>query len=256
MSRIRTIKPEFFKHEGLFDLEQETKLPIRLCFAGLWTQCDRAGRFEWRPRQLKTDISPYDEVDFSRVLDALATRGFIVKYASQGREYGFIPSWNKHQVINNRERDSDLPDPLHLPPEVIVEQTENDASATRQPRVPHATQELQSGRGKEGEREKEEPKPIGLGAKALNDRPLPAEMRTEGTVFAFGKSVLGRTSGGLIVKLRDHCRGDLAALEDLLRQAKEKADPREWVGAVLKGSEAGRTPEHILFPAQAYRGLA
>ncbi|GAA4169527.1 hypothetical protein [Shinella granuli] len=82
MARIRTIKPEFFKHEGIFDAEQETGLPLRLAFAGLWTQCDREGRFAWRPRQLKVDILPYDELDFLRVLDALATRGFIVKYAS------------------------------------------------------------------------------------------------------------------------------------------------------------------------------
>ncbi|PWE52770.1 hypothetical protein DEM27_28610 [Metarhizobium album] len=142
MSRIRTIKPEFFKHEGLFDAEQETGLPIRLAFAGLWTQCDREGRFAWRPRQLKVDIFPYDEVDFSRVLDALATRGFIVKYACQGREFGYIPSWHRHQVVNNREKASELPDPTE-----IVEVS--DASATRGARVEHASHK--EGKGKEGE---------------------------------------------------------------------------------------------------------
>ena len=30
MSRIRTVKPELFKHEELFDLERETGLPIRI----------------------------------------------------------------------------------------------------------------------------------------------------------------------------------------------------------------------------------
>ena len=29
MGRIRTVKPEFFKHEVLHDLEQETGLPIK-----------------------------------------------------------------------------------------------------------------------------------------------------------------------------------------------------------------------------------
>ena len=58
--RIRTVKPEFFQHEGLFDLEQFSGLPIRVAFAGLWTCCDREGRFKWRSRQLKTDILPYD----------------------------------------------------------------------------------------------------------------------------------------------------------------------------------------------------
>lgn len=141
MARIRTIKPEFFKHEGIFDAEQETGLPLRLAFAGLWTQCDREGRFAWRPRQLKVDILPYDDVDFSRVLDVLATRGFVVKYASGGREFGAIPSWHRHQVVNNREKASELPEPAE-----IVEVS--DASSTREPRVGHAGKA--EGKGKEG----------------------------------------------------------------------------------------------------------
>lgn len=111
MARIRTIKPEFFKHEDLFELELETGLPVRLAFIGLWTVCDRDGRFKWRPRQIKTDVLPYDECDFSRVLDALWSRGFIQKYAQEREEYGVIPSFTSHQVINNRESDSKLPDP-------------------------------------------------------------------------------------------------------------------------------------------------
>ncbi len=141
MGRIRTIKPEFFKHEGLFDAELETGLPLRLAFAGLWTQCDREGRFSWRPRQLKVDIFPYEEVDFSRVLDALATRGFIVKYTSCGRDFGAIPSWHKHQFINNRETASEIPQP----PETIEL---HDASSTREARDEHAGKA--EGKGKEG----------------------------------------------------------------------------------------------------------
>lgn len=111
MSRIRTIKPAFFKHEELFDLEQKTGLPLRVAFAALWTVCDREGRFQWRPRALKLDCLPYDDVDFSRVLDALATRGFVVKYESDGKFYGFVPSFSVHQVINPRESASVLPNP-------------------------------------------------------------------------------------------------------------------------------------------------
>src|ERR1017187_9624772 len=106
MQRIRTIKPEFFRHEGLFDLERETGLPVRIAFAGLLTCCDREGRFSWRPRMLKTLILPYDECDFSRVLDALATRGFIRKYRVGEDDYGLIVTFLKHQVINNRESPS------------------------------------------------------------------------------------------------------------------------------------------------------
>ncbi len=111
MARIRTIKPDFFRHGGLFDAEQETGLPLRLAFTGLWTACDREGRFAWKPRELKLDALPFDEVDFSRVLDALWTRGHIIKYAVNGVIYGCIPSWHDHQVVNNREAASVLPEP-------------------------------------------------------------------------------------------------------------------------------------------------
>ena len=162
MGRIRSIKPEFFQHEGLYDLEEETQLPIRVAFAGLWTQCDREGRFEWRPRQLGVNVLPYDGIDFSRVLDALATRGFVVRYRVDGKDYGFVPTWTKHQVINNRERKSDLPKPEE---KLLIRQSDSDAStsrherddyacATRDAREAHGA--LQEGKGKEGNKERKE----------------------------------------------------------------------------------------------------
>lgn len=144
--RIRTIKPEFFLHEDLFTAEKETKMPLRLAFAGLWCAADREGRFKWEPRRLGIQILPYDEVDFSRVLDALATRGFIVSYASTTGVFGFIPSFLRHQVINNRERSSDLPDPLECTQNECI-----DASFTRDPREEHACKA--EGKGKEGNKE-------------------------------------------------------------------------------------------------------
>lgn len=110
MARIRTVKPDLFRHEQLFEAEQATGYPLRLVFTGLFCCCDREGRFEWRPRKLKLDVLPYDDIDFSRVLDALATCGFVVKYEVAGVIYGCIPSFSKHQVINNREKKSELPE--------------------------------------------------------------------------------------------------------------------------------------------------
>lgn len=138
MARIRTVKPEFFKHEELFEAELETGLPLRLAFIGLWTICDREGRFKWRPRQIKTDVLPYDDCDFSRVLDALLTRGFIWKYEWERVEYGFVPSFTTHQVINNREIASSLPDPESC--EIYsVENNNLHVTATRYPRVDDAS---------------------------------------------------------------------------------------------------------------------
>lgn len=155
MARIRTIKPAFFRHSDLFQAEQETGLPLRVAFAGLWTAADREGRFPWRPLELKLDCLPYDDVDFSRVLDALTTRGFLVRYASEdGREYGAIPSWRKHQVINNREAASEIPAPVNV---------DAPATSTRDPRVDDAcptplVHAQAEGKGREGNGKEQEGK--------------------------------------------------------------------------------------------------
>jgi hypothetical protein len=143
--RIRTIKPEFFLHEGLFEAERATKLPLRVAFAGLWCAADREGRFKWEPRRLGVQVLPYDNVEFSRVLDALTTRGFIRYYASGTGEYGVIPSFTTHQVVNNRERESELPEP----PASLVNQG-IDACGTRDPRDDDGNAELKSGREGKG----------------------------------------------------------------------------------------------------------
>jgi len=117
--RIRTIKPEFFLHEGLYQAEIEEQLPLRVAFAGLWCAADREGRFKWEPRRLGIQILPYDNVDFSRVLDALTTRGFLVKYASGTGVFGHIPGFLRHQVINNKEKASDIPEPTAENIEII-----------------------------------------------------------------------------------------------------------------------------------------
>lgn len=132
--RIRTIKPELLSDEELWDLGQEyPDLHILQSFEGLWMYADREGRFEWRPRALGAHILPYWQGDFSRVLDALATRGFVVRYEVDSREYGLVRTFRKHQVINNREADSELP----APPKESAAKTM--PCATREPRVNHAS---------------------------------------------------------------------------------------------------------------------
>ena len=151
MARIRTVKPELFRHEGLYDLEAELGLPVRLAWIGLFTIADREGRFKWRPRAIKAEVLPYDEVDFSRVLDALATRGFLVKYGNAGNEYGWIPTFTAHQIVNNRERASDSP--AHdAPGSKVIEVSELLTRESRVTDAPSTPLENYSGEGngKEG----------------------------------------------------------------------------------------------------------
>lgn len=112
MARIRTIKPEFYRHETLQDLEiaNPGKYPM-MVFSGLWVAADREGRFEWRPRQLKLDILPFLDFDISEVMNILADAGFLMRYQAGGVTYGAISSWERHQVISRDEPPSEIPAP-------------------------------------------------------------------------------------------------------------------------------------------------
>lgn len=105
MPRIRTVKPEFFKHYDLYLAEKESGLPLRLGFQGLWLCADKQGVFRWQPEVLKLDILPYDEIDFKKLLEFLLKEHFIGSFrAADGKHYGIIPSFQDHQRINGTEK--------------------------------------------------------------------------------------------------------------------------------------------------------
>jgi hypothetical protein len=159
--RIRTAKPEVLKDEELWDLEVSTGLPLYRAFQGLWFYADREGRFEWRPRALKSDILPYWEGSFDAVLDALARGRFIVRYTVDGREYGWVRTLTRHQRFDHREPPSILPPPPDKPPGHAP--TIEPGHAEESPG--HARVE---GKGRELER-----KGAGSGARAPVEQPLP-----------------------------------------------------------------------------------
>lgn len=112
--RIRTVKPEFLRHEELQDLEvsHPGKCPM-LVFEGLWMASDKNGVFPWRPRILKLDILPFIPFDMADTLDMLASSGLIVRFESDGKAFGHIPTFGEHQRINGSEvkNPSRFPDP-------------------------------------------------------------------------------------------------------------------------------------------------
>lgn len=103
MARIRNVKPGLFQHGELFDLEKSSGLPLRVAWVAIWCQCDVAGRFRWKPRELKLQCLPFDDVDFDDVLRALASGGFIVEYESDGCKFGYVPNFEKHQKFSTGE---------------------------------------------------------------------------------------------------------------------------------------------------------
>lgn len=108
MARIRSIKPSFFTNEDLAELS----FAHRLCFAGLWTQADREGRLEDRPRRLKAAIFPYDDIDMNALLTGLAEKQFIVRYAADGVAYIAVNGFLKHQRPKSDEPASVIAAPI------------------------------------------------------------------------------------------------------------------------------------------------
>ncbi len=107
--RIRTIKPEFFKHDGLSELAPLT----RILFVGLWCLADRAGRLEDRPARIRVEVLPYDKCDVDKMLAELERAGFIIRYASNGLSLIQIPAFDRHQRITGKEAEtpSRFPEP-------------------------------------------------------------------------------------------------------------------------------------------------
>lgn len=101
--RIRTIKPEFWKHDGIAELEYAT----RLLFIALWCIADRRGRMEDRPRRIKAECFPYDELDVDAMLSELQASGFIDRYEVEGVRIIEVRSFEKHQRLTGKEAETE-----------------------------------------------------------------------------------------------------------------------------------------------------
>ena len=113
MARIRTVKPEFFRHEKLQDLEvAHADLRPMLVFEALWLECDKQGVFPWRPRSLSHEILPIvweaTGKHLGSTLEVLWKAKLLSRFVDgDDEEYGFIPTFPKHQRIGGRELQGD-----------------------------------------------------------------------------------------------------------------------------------------------------
>lgn len=107
MSRARNLKPGFFKNDVL----AECPPLVRILFQGLWCEADREGRLEDRPKRLKAEILPYDDIDIDASLNLLADKGFIVRYSHGSGQYIQILAFHKHQNPHVKESASSIPAP-------------------------------------------------------------------------------------------------------------------------------------------------
>jgi len=105
MARARNIKPAFFRNADLAELSIEA----RLLFIGLWTLADREGRLEDRPKQIKMEIFPADNLDCESLVQSIADAGMIARYEHGGKRFLQIVNFVKHQNPHRDERPSTIP---------------------------------------------------------------------------------------------------------------------------------------------------
>jgi hypothetical protein len=114
MSRIRSIKPEFFSDEKVARLSRDS----RLFFVGIWTVCsDDYGVSRAHPGYLR-QIFPYDSdigpKQIAGMLDELETEGFIGRFEAEGERYLHIWGWTRHQRVDHpaKFRNPEVPETL------------------------------------------------------------------------------------------------------------------------------------------------
>lgn len=213
MSRIRSIKPEFWTSAQVL----ECSTNARLLFIGLWNFCDDHGRHPWSAKQAKAEVFPADDLTEEIVLgmlQELSNNGLIVRYSVDNKEYFYVTGW-KHQRIDKRQP-AKYPDPtIH---------------STNDPRT------LPPDRIGEDRKGKEDAAPNG----AHSD---------EADLYRRGKEVLGKQAGGLISKLLK-AKQSIPLARAAIEQASTKENPREYLGRVLVGPPQrellpGQIPEII-----------
>ena len=115
MARSRNIKPGFFTNDQLVELPFST----RLLFIGLWTIADRAGRLRDRPKKIKMELFPADDLNVDEMLKQLHDSGLILRYESSSLKddntltalYIQVIHFDKHQNPHHKEAESLIPAP-------------------------------------------------------------------------------------------------------------------------------------------------
>lgn len=101
MARIRTIKPEFWRDELLAGISAEAALLA----IGLLNHCDDEGYFNANPKLVESDVFPLRTLskNTTELLRELSGIGYIEVFSgSDGKAYGKVSNFEKHQVINKK----------------------------------------------------------------------------------------------------------------------------------------------------------
>lgn len=99
MSRIRTVKPEFWTSEQVISCSPLS----RLLFIGLWNFCDDNGVHPASYVRIKTEVFPADNINIDGIkncINELINNRLIREYMVDDIAYWIVTGWKKHQRID------------------------------------------------------------------------------------------------------------------------------------------------------------
>lgn len=219
MARVRSIHPGIWTDDAFMSLSAHA----RLLFFGLWNEAFDDGVFEWKPLTLKARIFPVDPVDVEELLAELVSVGMIARIDSQEKRPGAIRNFQKFQRPKKPNSSGMLPDEWR--DFVGVSTTSSEPVRNQSPTGSEKSPQMEEGGGNRRGKESSEPDGSGAGA--------PTE-DLEVRLFRRGKEVLGKNAGGVISKLKSHCRGNLDEALANIETAAGKQSPMEWVQGILR----------------------
>ena len=121
MARNRTLSSDFWTREDVIDCSPMS----RLLLLGLGNFADDHGVQPLRPRTIRLQVFPGDDLDDQRLramIEELVAHRLVRVYEVEGAEYLAIVDWEQHHRVGRRARRRYPRDPA-LPPEPVVEPT-------------------------------------------------------------------------------------------------------------------------------------
>ncbi len=133
-------------------------MAARLLFIGLWTLADKEGRLEDRPKRIKAELFPYDNLDCDKDLSRLQSSGFIIRYEVGEMKVIQITNFTTHQRITGKESETDS----RFPEFTGEEKQQGNNGETIGEHPGRQEGKGREGKGKEGEAASPEPTPEGI----------------------------------------------------------------------------------------------
>lgn len=223
MARIRTVKPEFWVSEQV----AECSTSARLTFIGLLNFCDDRGVHPAKPKTLKAEIFPMDDITSIQVeewIRELIAAGLVREFEAgeSGERYWHVTGWERHQKI-------DRPSYKHPAPPY------GDSSSTRQG-LGDESPNAQRGLDEDSSRDRRAPPPGMEGnGKEGNGEEKPSASSAKPTRTPSVPCPIDR-----IVELYHEALPDLPKVK-LMTPDREKAIRKRWAW-VLSSRKSDNTP--------------